>query len=219
LNLLSRRREAAADRRATGCALTGPRWLIGIFHRADFLCLRIPAVGGWEFPALPLHTFLKKLSKFCPFVQANRVFFLCYKGMKRNILGKGLAFPVGPDVSGAVGMSAYEKSVEESIRIILGTTPGERLMRPDFGCRINEMVFAPNSHRTLSLAEHYVREALVRWEPRIILKEVRGGSDPENPSVVNIRIHYKIRSVNTFFNMVYPFFLERGESDSQKQFG
>jgi phage baseplate assembly protein W len=139
--------------------------------------------------------------------------------MKRNILGKGWAFPVGPDVSGALGMSAYEKCVEESIRVILGTTPGERLMRPDFGCKINEMVFAPNSHRTISLAEHYVREALLRWEPRVIVKEVRGGADGENPAMVNIRILYEIRSVNTFFNMVYPFYLERGEHDSQKQFG
>lgn len=116
-------------------------------------------------------------------------------------------------------MSAYEKSVEESIRIILGTTPGERLMRPDFGCGINEMVFAPNSHRTISLAEHYVREALLRWEPRVIVKEVRGEADAENCAMVNIRILYEIRSVNTFFNMVYPFYLERGERDSQKQFG
>ncbi|MDR1626330.1 MAG: GPW/gp25 family protein [Spirochaetia bacterium] len=139
--------------------------------------------------------------------------------MERNILGKGWAFPVGPDVSGAIGMSAYERSVEESIRVILGTTRGERLMRPDFGCGINEMVFAPNSHRTVSLAEHYVREALERWEPRVIVREVRGEADAGDPAVVNIRIGYEIRSVNTFFNMVYPFYLERGEHDSQKQFG
>jgi phage baseplate assembly protein W len=139
--------------------------------------------------------------------------------MKRNILGKGWTFPVGPDAGGAVGMSAYEKSVEESIRIILGTTPGERLMRPDFGCRLGEILFAPNSHRTISLAEHYVREALVRWEPRVIVKEVKGEADAEEPARVNISIRYELRSVNTFFNMVYPFYLERGESDSQKQFG
>jgi phage baseplate assembly protein W len=139
--------------------------------------------------------------------------------MKRNILGKGWSFPVRPDVNGALGMSAYEKSVEESIRIILGTTPGERLMRPDFGCGINEMVFAPNSRRTLSFAEYYVREALTRWEPRVIVKEVRGEADCGNPSLVNIRICCEMRQVNTFFNMVYPFYLERGEGDSQKQFG
>ena len=138
--------------------------------------------------------------------------------MKRNILGKGWAFPVEPDVAGALGMAAYEESVEQSIRIILGTLPGERLMRPDFGCRLGEVVFAPATHRTLRLAEHYVREALVRWEPRITVEEVKGEADEADPSRVNIRIGYQLRSVNTFFNMVYPFYLERGESDSQKQF-
>jgi phage baseplate assembly protein W len=126
---------------------------------------------------------------------------------------------VGPDAGGAVAMSAYEKSVEEAIRIILGTTPGERLMRPDFGCKLGEILFAPASPRTLRLAEHYVREALVRWEPRIILKEVRGEADASDPARVNLTLRYELRSVNTFFNMVYPFYLERGESDSQKQFG
>ena len=126
---------------------------------------------------------------------------------------------MGLDVSRAIGMSAYEKSVEESVRIILGTTPGERLMRPDFGCRLGELVFSPNSHRTASLAEHYVREALTRWEPRVILKEVKARLSAEDPGRVDIGIHYELRSVNTFFNMVYPFYLERGESDSQKQLG
>ena len=139
--------------------------------------------------------------------------------MKRNILGKGWAFPVAPDPGGAVEMAAYEESVRQSIRIILGTLPGERLMRPDFGCRLGEIVFAPATQRTISLAEHYIREALVRWEPRIIVEEVKGEVDAADPSRINIRIGYELRSVNTFFNMVYPFYLERGESDSQKQFG
>lgn len=92
-------------------------------------------------------------------------------------------------------------------------------MRPDFGCKINEMVFAPNRSQSITQAEHYVREAIIQWEPRVILKEVKGEPDPDNETVVNIKIHYEIRSVNTFFNMVYPFYLERGEIDSQKQFG
>jgi phage baseplate assembly protein W len=139
--------------------------------------------------------------------------------MSRNILGKGWAFPISPDVRGGVRISHYEKSIEESIRIILNTTPGERLMHPDFGCMINEMVFAPNRPQAITQAEHYVREAIIRWEPRVILKEVRGESDSDKEAVVNIKIHYEIRSVNTFFNMVYPFYLERGEIDSKKQLG
>jgi phage baseplate assembly protein W len=92
-------------------------------------------------------------------------------------------------------------------------------MRPDFGCAINELVFSPNTPQSITLAEHYVKEAITRWEPRVILKEVKGDPDPDNPVVVNIRIEYEIRSVNTFFNMVYPFYLERGEIDSKKQLG
>jgi phage baseplate assembly protein W len=139
--------------------------------------------------------------------------------MNRNLLGKGWSFPVSQDIKGSIQFSQYEKSIEESIRIILSTNPGERLMRPDFGCLINEIVFSPNNPKSKTLAETYIREAIVRWEPRVILKEVRGESDTENPAAINIHICYEIRSVNTFFNMVYPFYLERGEIDSQKQLG
>lgn len=138
--------------------------------------------------------------------------------MNRNILGKGWKFPIETDVHGNIATSSYEKSIEESIRIILGTTPGERVMHPDFGCKINENVFFPNSSRTVALAIRYVEEAIVKWEPRVILKSVTGEADPDNPVKINIKINYEIRSVNTFFNMVYPFYLERGESDSQNQF-
>lgn len=152
-------------------------------------------------------------------MRRENAFRMAYKKMNRNLLGKGWTFPVAPDIRGAVSMSGYEKSVEESIRIILGTTPGERAMRPEFGCRINEILFSPNSSRTVSLAVHYIEEAIVKWEPRVILKKVSGEQDTDNPSKVNINISYEIRSVNTFFNMVYPFYLERGESDSKEQLG
>jgi hypothetical protein len=135
----------------------------------------------------------------------------------RNILGKGWAFPVSADVQGKIATSSYEKSVEESIRIILGTTPGERVMRPDFGCKINDVVFSPSSSKTVSMAIHYIEEAIVKWEPRVILKKVSGDVDADNPGLINIMIDYEIRSVNTFFNMVYPFYLERGERDSNGQ--
>lgn len=138
--------------------------------------------------------------------------------MNRSILGKGWSFPIGIDVHGNIATSSYEKSIEESIRIILSTTPGERVMHPDFGCKLNEIVFFPNSGRTLSLAIRYVEEAIVKWEPRVILKSVNGVPDAEDPVKINLNIDYEIRSVNTFFNMVYPFYLERGESDSQNQF-
>jgi phage baseplate assembly protein W len=149
----------------------------------------------------------------------NNVRFSRGMMMNRNLLGKGWSFPISSDIKGNIQFSQYEKSIEESIRIILSTTPGERLMRPDFGCKINEIVFFPNNSKSKTLAESYIREAIIKWEPRVILKEVRGENDCNNSAAINIHIHYEIRSVNTFFNMVYPFYLERGEIDSQKQLG
>lgn len=138
--------------------------------------------------------------------------------MVRNILGKGWSFPIKNDVHGNISLSSYEESVEESIRIILNTTPGERVMNPDFGCRINDLVFSPCSSKTVSLAVHYVEEAIIKWEPRVILNKVFGEIDSYNRNLINIKIDYELRSVNTFFNMVYPFYLERGERDSNNQF-
>lgn len=86
---------------------------------------------------------------------------MCYHiYMVRNILGKGWGFPVAVDVHGNITLSSYEKNVEESIRIILGTTPGERVMNPDFGCKINDIIFSPGSPKTVSLAIHYIEEAI-----------------------------------------------------------
>lgn len=137
---------------------------------------------------------------------------------KGSFLGQGWAFPFAVNQSGNVEMSYYEKSISESIRIILSTSKGERVMRPDFGCEINEMVFAPNNSTTQNLICHYIEEALIKWEPRIILEKVEAYPDEDDEARINISIQYKVRSVNTYFNMVYPFYLERGESDTQSQF-
>ena len=137
--------------------------------------------------------------------------------MERSILGTGWSFPIVSDLYGNIALSSYEKNVEESIKIILNTTPGERVMNPDFGCKINELVFSTCSPKTVSLAVHYVEEAIIKWEPRVILKKVEGEIDINNGNLINIKIDYEIRSVNTFFNMVYPFYLERGERDSNTQ--
>ena len=138
--------------------------------------------------------------------------------MARSILGRGLSFPVTHDVNGGFSLSSDEKSVRESIQIILGTTPGERVMRPDFGCAVNDLVFAPNDSRTLAMACHYIEQSLIRWEPRIMLQGVDAVYDEDDETRLNINIKFILRSVNTYFNMVYPFFLERGEIDTQSQF-
>lgn len=139
--------------------------------------------------------------------------------MKTNFLGNGIAFPFTVNDNGRIDFDSNEQSVENSIRIILGTTKGERVMRPDFGCDLNNLVFSPNNAKTAALAKHYIEEALHKWEHRIVLEDVavQGFSDYENR--IDIKITYKIRSINTYFNMVYPFYLERGESDTKSQFG
>jgi phage baseplate assembly protein W len=135
-----------------------------------------------------------------------------------SFLGKGFSLDFMPDQVGSLKMSSGNASVEESIRIILGTTKGERVMRPDFGCNLNSLVFAPNNSRTRALAQYYVEEALLKWEHRIILQKVTATCDPDDETRFHIGIDYLLRSVNTYFNMVYPFYLERGEIDTQSQF-
>jgi phage baseplate assembly protein W len=138
---------------------------------------------------------------------------------KGSFLGAGWAFPVAVNEYGNISLSYFEKSIAESVRIILSTSKGERVMRPDFGCEINELVFAPNNATTHNLLCHYVEEALVKWEPRIIVEKVEAYADEEDEARINIHLEYQIRAVNTYFNMVYPFYLERRESDTQSQFG
>ncbi len=132
--------------------------------------------------------------------------------MGEEFLGKGWAFPVRtPERGGEIVLSSEEEKIAESVRIILGTAPGERLMRPDFGCGIHDYVFAPNNVRTAGLIRFHVEEALNRWEPRIDLQQVRVQPDPDNPAVILIAVNYRVKSTDSRYNMVYPFYLERGQ--------
>jgi uncharacterized protein len=127
-----------------------------------------------------------------------------------GFLGRGWAFPIVPERDGGIADVADEDSVEEAIEIILGTSPGERVMRPEFGCGIWELVMEANTAQLHGRVQARVREALVRWEPRIDVLDVRVESPPEQRNVLLIRIDYRIRSNNAFFNLVYPFFLQEG---------
>lgn len=132
---------------------------------------------------------------------------------ERSFLGVGWQFPVGISTGrervARVAVSAYEKSVAESIRIVLGTAPGERLMRPDFGCDLNRLAFAPNTTATAGMAIFYVREALNNWEPRIELLGVDAEADPDSAETLLIHIDYRIRATNAVQNLVYPYYLGR----------
>ena len=128
-----------------------------------------------------------------------------------QFLGVGWQFPVERDRSGQqFATAAYEESIRQAIRIILSTSKGERVMRPDFGCGLFELVFAPNNAATRGMAEHHVREALSIWEPRIDVDRVEAMPDGAQGEVLLIHIDYRVRTTDNRFNLVYPFYLERG---------
>ncbi|WP_152042266.1 GPW/gp25 family protein [Salinigranum salinum] len=128
--------------------------------------------------------------------------------MQRDFLGTGWSFPVEPDATGDVELSSGEADVAESIWIVLGTAKGERTMRPDFGCGIHDYVFATVNTTTLNLIETSVREALIRWEPRIEVQNVEIRTDEIRTGKLLVDIDYRIRNSNTEANLVYPFYLE-----------
>lgn len=128
--------------------------------------------------------------------------------MAKDFLGQGWKFPVNVSAAGAITMSAHEEDIKEAIRIILSTSKGERVMRPDFGCGIYDFVFAPINTATIGMIEASVREALTLWEPRIELEKVSVENVEEGKLLISI--DYRVRSTNNEFNLVYPFYLQEG---------
>lgn len=128
-----------------------------------------------------------------------------------DFLGVGWAFPVGVDARGRMALARHERDVEEAIRIILMTPKGQRQMRPEFGCQIHDLVFAPNDAATAGLAAYYVEEALGMWEPRITVEEVAAGPDPEDPARLMVEIRYQINATHDSRSLVFPFYRIPGE--------
>lgn len=126
-----------------------------------------------------------------------------------DFLGKGWKFPVSVE-DGKIVSSEGEDSIKESIKIILGTAKGERVMRPDFGCGINELVFEPIKTSTATLIDFHIREALLIWEHRIDVLSVNVSPDEKEKDRLIINIEYMVKTSNTKSNLVYPFYLERG---------
>lgn len=127
--------------------------------------------------------------------------------MERDFLGTGWAFPVEPDSGGAIDVAVAETGIEESIRIVLGTSKGERVMRPAFGCDIHDFVFATVNTTTLTMIETSVEEALIEWEPRIEVRNVDVSTEQMSTGKLLIHIEYRVRQTNTEDNLVYPFSL------------
>jgi phage baseplate assembly protein W len=126
----------------------------------------------------------------------------------KDFLGRGWKFPLILDEVGRVVLSEFEQDIRESIRIILLTARGERVMRPDFGSGLHEHVFSTMSTADTSSIQTAVQQALIKWEPRIQLLSVKVNPGLGQAGQLLVEIDYRVRATNTRFNLVFPFFLK-----------
>jgi phage baseplate assembly protein W len=124
-----------------------------------------------------------------------------------EIIGSGLAFPLGVDRRGGIALARDEQDIEQAIQLILGTAPGERPMRPEFGCGVHEFVFGSIDANTIGQMELAIRDALDRWEPRVVVETVEFNLDEVADGRLIIDIGYRVRVTNTMRNLVYPFYV------------
>lgn len=127
--------------------------------------------------------------------------------MGQEFIGTGWAFPLRTDATGSIALVTGEREIEESIRLILATSPGERPMRPEFGCSVHDYVFAPADAATAGDIAYSVRVALERWEPRIELAAVVVRFDAIDDGALYIDIAYTLRGTNDPRNLVFPFYV------------
>ena len=128
-----------------------------------------------------------------------------------DFLGAGWAFPVGLDAHGRFSLAHAERDIEEAMCMILLTPKGQRVMRPEFGCQIHDLIFAPNDSTTAGLAAYYVEEALAMWEPRIEVEQVNVNPDRDNSERLLIDIQYRIKATHDSRSLVFPFYRIPGE--------
>jgi phage baseplate assembly protein W len=130
----------------------------------------------------------------------------------KNFLGTGLAFPLQLNQRGEIALVSGEKDIEQSIAIILGTRLGERVMRPTFGCRAQELIFEPRNATTFTLMRTYVEEALRYWEPRINVTHIDITLDDASDGAVFVEIQYQTKATHDVRSIIYPFFLSGEEN-------
>ena len=128
-----------------------------------------------------------------------------------DVLGTGWAFPPRIDARGRIALARQERDVEEAMLMILLTPRGQRVMRPEFGCRIHELAFSPNNSTLMGLAAYYVRDALEMWEPRIEVEDVTPQVDAEHPERLLVEVSYSIKSTHDRRSLVFPFYRIPGE--------
>jgi phage baseplate assembly protein W len=126
--------------------------------------------------------------------------------MAHEFVGAGWAFPLQLDQNGSFALVSDEREIEQAIRLIIGTAPGERPMRPEFGCAIHDFVFAQANASTAGQIAAEVQASLQRWEPRIEVDDVLVTIEETDHSLLYIDIHYHIRNTNDPRNLVFPFY-------------
>lgn len=126
--------------------------------------------------------------------------------MSGRFIGRGWAFPIRVGPTGGIAMVDGSQEIEEAIGLVLGTAPGERPMRPEFGCAIHDFVFAPGDGATAGRIGHEVRVSLERWEPRIEVTDVVVAFDAAQVGLLFIDVRYTVRSTNDRRNLVFPFY-------------
>jgi phage baseplate assembly protein W len=130
---------------------------------------------------------------------------------EKAFLGRGWSYPVtGNSAATDVPLVEHEEDIRQAVRIILETGRGERVMRPDFGAGLNEFLFEPIQTTTMALIRHRVEESLISWEPRIRVESVEVTAAAAALGRLDIAIAYRVRSTNTFYNLVYPFYMQEG---------
>lgn len=130
---------------------------------------------------------------------------------QREFLGCGFAFPVEIDeVTGRFRMSSEEENIRQSIELILMTGRGERVMKPEFGCGLKQYIYETMDYGTITEIEREVRDALIRWEPRITEVEVEADLENGQENLLRIQIGYRVRVTNNPYNLVFPFYLQEG---------
>lgn len=134
---------------------------------------------------------------------------------EKAFLGTGWAFPPGLDDKGKIRLVSLEEDVRQAILIIIQTVLGERVMRPDFGSGLHNLVFEPVNRTTMALVQNTVERALIDWEPRIEINNLEVTTDQSQRNTLEINLLYTVRATNTQFNLVFPFFLLEGGEQGQ----
>ena len=131
--------------------------------------------------------------------------------MANEFVGTGWRFPILPDLTGGLGYASGDENVEQSLKILLLTNLGQRVMRFDFGSKAPSLVFSPGSLQYLGILETTIRDAVRDWEPRVDLEEVRAEPELDDESRITVNIGYRVRTTNTRNNLVFPFYLGKVE--------